>query len=312
MSNSHASTALSTIQPTPAPETSVPGRDPREDQVHAPRTLVFDPDRHRTHPRRLGVSKDVTRAMRSRELPLFFQPIYQLEDGRLSGFEALLRWNHPRLGLLTPDQFLSIIEAPCVAWDVDRYVFESACSVLHQWGQAERSDPAPYVSVNLSGTGITHPCLCEWVEDRLQAFGLNAQLLQVELTERVVVDDSVLANLSGLRELGVQIALDDFGTGYSTLTRLEEIPLDVVKIDRVFVSGDCTPHIARPREIAAAARVAAELGLRVVAEGINSRRQVIAASLLGCHDGQGHYFAPAVSSTAAESMVSDGWFVDRC
>ena len=276
------------------------------------RTVVFDPDRHASHLARIDLASNLADAVRFAQLVLHYQPVHHLESGRIAGFEALLRWNHPRLGLLTPERFLSVVESPTSAWDVDRVVIATACGVLHQWCHDVRFSGVPQVSVNLSSVGVSDPRLVGWVDLCARELALDLELLQVEVTERVAVDAQACRNLAELRERGVQVLLDDFGTGWSGIERLSSIPLDALKIDRSLISGDSGKGLAQAPSVAAAAALGNELGLRVIAEGIETRSQLVGAQLLGCQYGQGFYFAHPLPQSEAEGLMPRARLLQAC
>ncbi len=242
---------------------------------------------------RLSVVLDLREAIqRSDQLVLDVLPTLDLDTGEPRGGEALIRWHHPRRGLLAPADFVDIVDRSDLVAPFTRYVLDRALALASSW--AADGVPLP-VSVNLSPRSLADPDLPADVEAMLARYGVGASMLILDITEsavltgHAVVVDEVLA---GLRRLGVQIAVDDFGTGYSSLTFLARVQIDEMKVDSSFVSA----MVSSP-EAAAIVRTTVDLGrqlgVRVVAEGVESAAQRVALRALGCPSGQGrHLVAP--------------------
>jgi diguanylate cyclase (GGDEF)-like protein/PAS domain S-box-containing protein len=257
----------------------------------------------RTHDSAVGaLEDDLRRALDSDELTLRFQPIVSLEHGRLAGFEALVRWDHPERGLLGPQAFLPVAERSDLVVDIDRWVLRAAARQLREWGLRY---PVPLsMSVNFSGRHVVRPDVVEYTRDVLREFGLEAGQLTVEVTETSMVDDAEAAatTLTRLREHGVRLALDDFGTGYSSLAYLRQLPFDVLKIDRSFVQrvGYASSDRAIVRSVVALAHT---LGLTVTAEGVETREQESSLRAFGCEHAQGFLFAQPVTAAVAVGWI---------
>jgi diguanylate cyclase (GGDEF)-like protein/PAS domain S-box-containing protein len=237
------------------------------------------------------VERDLRRAIAGDELTLRFQPIVCLEDGRLQGLEALVRWNHPGRGLLGPQAFLPVAEASGTIVELDRWVLGAAARQLRAW----EGDPVLRlvpVSVNFSGRHVVHPRVVEDVQRTLREFGVAPRRLIIEVTETSFVEDfqTAASVLAALRDHGVGICLDDFGTGYSSLGYLRQFGFDRLKIDRSFIQriGDSPADEAIVRSIVALAEA---LSLTLTAEGVETAGQRAALQRLGCRDAQGFLFA---------------------
>jgi diguanylate cyclase (GGDEF)-like protein len=251
---------------------------------------IFEPSMHAAVVERLDIEADLRRAIERDELVLHYQPIVELASGRVVGLEALVRWAHPRRGLVMPFEFIPLAEETRLIVDIGRWVVQEACRQAAQW----RDDPQtgrPWVSLNLSGLQLLDDGLDAEVAAALVKSGLDPAGLTLEITETVLVQDVAAAvdRLERLRALGVSIAIDDFGTGYSSLRYIRRFPADVLKIAKPFVDGlhDET-DAALVRTIIA---LADSLGLRTVAEGVEDPEQLVRLCDLGCTLGQGYLFA---------------------
>jgi len=260
---------------------------------------------------RLQMEVDLRRAIKQRELQLYFQPIVDLQSGRILGAEALLRWNHPTRGLIAPAEFIPLAEEIGMILPIGHWVLREACSWSRAWQEKIKADndamPAegstPFaISVNLSARQFMQSDLTEQVARILQETELSPTSLIVEITESVVMENvtATISQLEALKKLGVQLAVDDFGTGYSSLSYLERFPLDVLKVDRAFVNriGERGERLAIVQAIC---NLGHALGMRVTAEGLETSAQVSQLSEIGCRAGQGFYFSrphPADEMTA--------------
>ena len=236
---------------------------------------------------------DLRHAIAHDELSIHFQPLVDLVGGRLVGYEALARWHHPRHGLVPPDRFVALAEEIGAIVELDRQILRGACRQMSDLVRDRSRAILPYLSVNLSASGLLRTDFVEAVTGALADARFPAERLTLEITESVVVSwsDEVVARLQRLRDLGVRIALDDFGTGYAAIGALLRAPIDVLKIDRSFVSG-----LARGGRDAALVhsmvQMAEILGVETVAEGIETAEQRDHLVELGCRVGQGFWFAP--------------------
>jgi EAL domain-containing protein (putative c-di-GMP-specific phosphodiesterase class I) len=248
------------------------------------------PDLRATDRRGSGaLLKDYRRALDGDELVLHYQPIMTLATGHVRGVEALLRWQHPDLGLLPPDSFLPAVRKDPAMRATTRWVLRHACQAAREW-------PGWSVSVNVTASDVTSSDFAQEVEDALSSSGLPAVQLTVELTEQALVSDIPAAtrSLRQVRALGVGASLDDFGTGYSSLFYLRELPLTEVKIDRSFVE-----HSPGSRQDAAivdsVVRLAHTIGLDTIAEGVEHRRQARFLQEIDCTAAQGYLWGRPVA-----------------
>jgi len=240
---------------------------------------------------RHGLKEELRLAIERDELTLYFQPIVSLETGALVAAEALVRWEHPRRGLVGPSEFVPLAEETGLILSLGQYVLEEACRYAHKWKPDTDADGhQPAVHVNLSAIELRDPTLVKRVRQTLSATGVDPRRLVFEVTETLLLEDSerVSAALAQLRELGVRFALDDFGTGYSSLSYLHTLPLDILKIAKSFVDG-----LGRGGREASFVRMIIELartlGLSVIAEGIETAEQASALAALECEYGQGFH-----------------------
>jgi diguanylate cyclase (GGDEF)-like protein/PAS domain S-box-containing protein len=268
---------------------------------------VFDATMHEHARLLLGLETDMRRAAERGEYRLHYQPIVSLETGRMTGFEALVRWQHPRRGLLWPAEFLSLAEETGLVIQIDRWVLREACRQTREWQRRFRSETPLCVSVNLSARHFSAPSLVEHVGEVLEESGLDPCCLKLEITESVLMSDadSVTGTLRRLKEIGVELQLDDFGTGYSSLSYLHRFPVDALKIDRSFV-GRIGPGGANSELARAIVTMAHSLGMSVVAEGVETEEQLAELRAMACEYGQGHLFSAAVDGDGAEALIARG------
>jgi diguanylate cyclase (GGDEF)-like protein/PAS domain S-box-containing protein len=271
------------------------------------RLLVFEPLMRERAVAELELETDLRHALDRREFEVHYQPILVLATGEVSGFEALLRWRHPERGLLLPREFLRSLEETGLIVPVGLFVLEQAARQLAAWQERfPRATPLS-MSVNISARQLGAPGLVERVRESIARTGIAARSLTLELTESVLVEspETTSALLSAFRALGVCISLDDFGTGYSSLSYLHWLPLDRLKIDRSFVAGMGVDH--RHREILRTiVALATNLGMDVVAEGIETAEQLAHLRALPCEQGQGFLFAAASAADETTDLISRG------
>ncbi|MFM0223152.1 sensor domain-containing protein [Paraburkholderia dipogonis] len=251
---------------------------------------------------RLRLRADLESASAAHQFELHYQPQLDLETGRIYGAEALLRWNHPQLGLLMPGHFLDVLlESPAYE-ATGEWLIRLAFRQAAQW---QATDRTPFkIAVNLSATTIQNCDLAALVSEAAEASGVCASVLDIEVTETAVMSDFVAASrsLSAVRRLGVTVSLDDFGTGYSSLAYLTRLPVDRIKIDKSFVQGltvEETCHQARAM-VEAMVALARALGMGTVAEGIETETQLVLVRELGCDAAQGYLIGKPVSAVHIE------------
>ena len=270
------------------------------------RFAFFEPSMHAEAVERLALEADLRTALGRGEFSLVYQPIMGLQDGEAVGVEALLRWDHPTRGLMMPADFVPVAEETGLICAVGAWVMREACGRMVHWNAARTraGQPPLTVTVNVSARQVYEPGFVDEVMGVLRTSGLAPAQLLLEITESVMLDRPELARdrFVALKEAGVRLAVDDFGTGYSALSYLQSFPIDTLKIDKSFVSGlrRGGSQAALARTIVALGRA---LGLRTIAEGIESDDQRVALRDAGCAYGQGFLFAPPLSPAEAEVLL---------
>ncbi len=268
---------------------------------------VFDRSMRDRAVERLAIESSLRGAVGRGELTVHYQPIVGLRDGRIVGFEALVRWRHPEWGLLLPDDFIPIAEETGLINSIGLWVLEEACRQMAAWQTRSASVTGALIHVNLSSRQFMHQALVGQIADVLARTALSPGALGLEITESVIMEDVRLAStmLSELRSLGVRLQIDDFGTGYSSLASLQRLPVDTIKIDRSFVSTMQT-NDDNTKIVKAIVSLARELELRVIAEGVECCEHVSALLALGCETGQGNYFGEAAGPAAMDPFLRTG------
>jgi diguanylate cyclase (GGDEF)-like protein/PAS domain S-box-containing protein len=265
---------------------------------------VFGRDMHGEIMSRLKMETDLRHACERDELFVDYQPIVSLKTSTLIGFEALVRWRHPEFGLVLPKDFIPVAEETGQILTIGQTVLESACRQAREWQQTCPASPPLFVSVNLSVKQFNQPGLVENIASLLQQFQLPPRCLKLEITESVFSDniDAAVGLLTQLRELGVQLSIDDFGTGYSSLSYLQRFPIDTLKIDRSFVTQmmENEENLAIVRTIVALAQ---NLGMDVVAEGVETEDQLKLLRKLECENGQGFLFSTPLAGGQLNNYI---------
>jgi diguanylate cyclase (GGDEF)-like protein len=268
---------------------------------------VFDPSLHTDEQERSELEARLDVALNTNELVLRYQPIVSLEDGKIAGAEALVRWAHPERGLLSPDSFVPIAVESGAIVAMGRIVLREACRQLADWQGAHGAAAPPWVSVNVSARQIDAGTLIDDVHDALEAAGLPGEALVLELTEDALVseDDNVTRTLAEIRRTGVRVAIDDFGSRYSALSYLLRLPVDVLKVDKSFIDG-----LGLSTESAAVVRTIVDLshrlGLETIAEGVETEGQGLLLADLGCRLAQGYRFARPLTPNEIDALLSRG------
>ena len=266
---------------------------------------VFDKGMHARAVYLLQMENDLRRALDREELRVYYQPIVSLNNGQLAGFEALIRWQHPERGFISPVDFISLAEDTGMIAPIGLWILKRACQQLAQWQWASPAHRQLFMSVNLSGKQVAEPDLVSQIQQILEATHLDARYLKLEITESVVMENAELAAqfFKRLKALGVQLSIDDFGTGYSSLGYLHRFPLDTLKIDRSFVGriGEAAENIEIVRTIVS---LADNMGMEVVAEGIETLGQLAQLRKLNCQFGQGYLFARPADAASIDAWIS--------
>jgi len=254
--------------------------------------------------RRAGIELALRGALDEGQLFIHYQPLVNISTRCVVGLEALLRWRHPQLGLVSPGDFIPVAEATGLIVPIGEFVLRNVCAQLGSWGRAQV--PLVPVAVNVSGVQLKSAGFWQRVRQVLGEEGVHPRYLALELTESILMENVSRhsADLQSLRADGVTVEIDDFGTGYSSLSCLKQLPLDTLKIDRSFV---CQLEASKTDQIIVAAILAMAhgLGLRVVAEGVETVGQLEVLGRHGCEVAQGFYFSPPVAAHECEQLLVD-------
>lgn len=265
---------------------------------------IFDPQMHTGAMSLFQMEMDLRQAIEKKEFSLFYQPIVSLNTDKVVGFEALLRWRHPERGMVPPAEFIPVAEETGVIVTIGKWVLQEACRQMKQWHDLCPSSESLVVSVNLSARQLEQKHIVEDVFKILNETGLNPSCLKLEITESVIMSNAEAAEerVRTLRDLGVRVSIDDFGTGYSSLSYLHRFPIDTLKADRSFISriGTSGENSEIIKTIISLAR---NLGIEVVAEGIETPEQLDFLRQMDCSYGQGYYYSRPVNGLAATEML---------
>lgn len=273
---------------------------------HAQNYVIFDPNMHTRAISLLQLETDLRYAIDRNELELFYQPVISLDNVKLAGFEALVRWNHPQRGLIMPNEFIPVSEYTGLVVPMTVQILRQACRQMVAW---ERNSPGAEpltMSVNISGKHFAHNDLVETIERVLAETQIDPSCLKLEITEGAVMEnaENAIAMLRKIKETGVKLCIDDFGTGYSSLSYLQRFPIDTLKVDRAFVSSmeDGSENGEIVRTVIALAKA---LKLNVVAEGIENIHQLHQLRVLGCEFGQGYLFSRPQPVREIEKLLEE-------
>ncbi|MFB2896176.1 EAL domain-containing protein [Aerosakkonemataceae cyanobacterium BLCC-F50] len=280
-------------------------------QLSKTRYAVFEPGWQTQAVERLQLETDLRRAIERKEFQVYYQPIVSIKNGKLIGFEALVRWYHPSRGWISPVEFIPLAEETGLISLIDRYVLKEACRQMVTWKQQFPQKFPLTISVNLSAAQLAQLGLIERIDQILQETGINRESLKIEITESSLTGNSTseTAMLQQLKTLGIQLSIDDFGTGYSSLARLHQLPIDTLKIDRSFINqmafdGESLEIV---RTIISLAHI---LDMDVIAEGVETTEQLLQLQSLECEYSQGFLFSRPVDRQTAERIISsNGHFV---
>ena len=268
------------------------------------RTEVYQRDSHQVARSQFHLETELRRAVEREELQLYYQPIIDVNTAELHGFEALTRWHHKDHGFVSPVEFIQLAEETGIIVPLGRWAIEAACACLKKWEMEVGSEHLVPINVNVSGVQFARDDVAAVVEAALERHQLPGHLLRIELTESSIManPEHISESLNRIRALGVKVALDDFGTGYSSLNYLHQFPIDIIKIDRVFINqlerGN-TQH----KILDMIGMLAHSLGHEVVAEGLEDTDHIEMVSDMGFAFGQGFYYSPPVTCKAATEMV---------
>ena len=266
---------------------------------------LFDKGIQERKASRFQLESDLRHALARDEFRVHYQPIISLDSWRITGFEALLRWEHPQQGFIPPMKFIPTAEETGVIIPLGLWVLGEACQQLRTWQELFPYNPPLTVSVNLSGKQFSQPGLVEAINHILIKTGIEARSLKVEITESAIIEnlESATATLKQLKMLGIQISLDDFGTGYSSLSYLHRFPIDTLKIDRSFVTRMNLPK--NTEIIRTIVDLANNLGMDVIAEGVETREQIIQLTGMKCEYVQGYLLSKPIDGAAMRELIED-------
>ncbi len=267
---------------------------------------IFEPEMRLKITERLTLETELRLAVERKEFTIHYQPIISLETGHVTGFEALVRWNHPTRGLLHPADFLSVAEDSGLITPIDRWILREACFQMKQWQEEFPVDPPLTVSVNLSGKQITKPDLADYIQEVLAETGLEASALKLEITENAIMENNRSTNdmFDQLQSLGVQIQIDDFGIGYSSLGYLSQFPVNALKIDQSFVNNMVSNN-SQLKIVQSIVMLTQRLDVIVIAEGVETEEQLEQLRSLGCGYGQGYYVARPMAHEKVDELLDN-------
>jgi diguanylate cyclase (GGDEF)-like protein len=276
------------------------------------RLELFSEDKLHRATNRFAIETDLRRAIASGALDLHYQPLIDLESGELSGFEALARWEHPDRGWISPMEFIPVAEESGLIVPLGRWALDRAAQTIANWDAKAGKTLPVRISVNLSAVQIQRDDVAVAVEDAIRGAQISGNRLTLELTESAFVDDPDGARrvLESLKALDANLAMDDFGTGYSNLAYLQKLPIDVLKIDRSFVT-DMDANKDNEAIVSTILSLANALGMKTTAEGIETEAISAALKKLGCTNGQGYYFARPLTFEAAYAFLSESMAATR-
>ncbi len=266
--------------------------------------VVFETGMHAHAVERMKLETDLRTALERREFLVYYQPIISSQTGQIAGFEALVRWQHPERGMVSPGEFVPIAEETGFIVSIDRMVLKTACAQMRAWQQRIPDNPLQFISVNVSNEQMAQPDMVSQIERILEETGLKPEYLKLEITENVIVknSESIPDRLHRLRTIGVQLYIDDFGTGYSSLSYLHRLPINGFKIDRSFIKRLGT-NGENQEIVKTIMLLAKDMRVEVVAEGVETEHQLAQISSLQCDFWQGYLSSKPVSDKQAEELI---------
>jgi diguanylate cyclase (GGDEF)-like protein/PAS domain S-box-containing protein len=270
------------------------------------RSVVFDPSFRNSPVTPIDLDTDLRRALERDEMSLHYQPIVSLTNGRITGFEALLRWQHSELGTISPADFIPLAEETGLIETLGQWVLRQACRQMLIWNESRPADKQLEISVNLSSRQFTQADLVNGIMDSVHGSGLGASSLKLEITESVLMENAQrsIAMLNQLKEFDIKVCVDDFGTGYSSLSYLHTFPIDTLKIDKSFI-GDMSRNYQNLEIVRTITMLARNLRLDVIAEGVETPEQYAQLRALGCQFAQGFHFSRPVDVDKATRLIQE-------
>ena len=270
------------------------------------RCEVFDPGMYEDAVSRLQLETDIRQALIQNEFVLHYQPIISARTGEIAGFEALVRWNHSKRGLLSPGEFIAHAEETGMIINIGEWVLEEACRQVNIWNRNIPDYDSLTISVNLSSKQLL-PTLVRKLNQVIQETGVSADNLILEITESMIMEnaDTIGPIMEQIKDMGIKLHIDDFGTGYSSLRYLHDFPVDALKIDRSFIMG-LVDSKEKLEIVSAITTLAHSMNMEVVAEGVETEEQLNQVTLLHCEFIQGFLFSKPLESNKAEGLLSQG------
>ncbi len=267
---------------------------------------IFEPPMRERVIDRLTLETELRQGLEHKELEVYYQPIVLLDEGKITGFEALLRWRHPSRGLLSPGEFMPVAEESGLIIPIDRWVIREACRQMREWQDQIPQTNSLTMSINLSGKHISQPDIFPFLQNTLRQTGLEPSCLKIELTENSIIENNHHSTLAfeKLKAMGVQIQIDDFGVGYSSLSYLTKYPIDALKIDQSFVN-QMDKDGNQMKIIQAIVNLTHRLGVDVIAEGIETNAQLDELKGLECKFGQGYLIYKPLDKAAIKLLLSE-------
>ncbi len=268
---------------------------------------IFDPGMRTEAVKRFQLEAELRLAISNQEFLLYYQPIINLKTGKLAGFEALVRWQHPQQGFVSPGAFIPAAEESGLIIPMGSWILEQACAQMQQWQERFPQARSLMISVNLSTKQFNQANLAQEVADILARTGLKSECLKLELTESAAMEDvsGAIAQLVKLKALNLQLSLDDFGTGFSSLSYLHDLPTDTIKVDQSFVGRMEEQSGEEGSIVKTIISLGHQLGMDVIAEGIETAFQLAGLQKLNCNYGQGYFFAKPLPQEAATALVAE-------
>jgi EAL domain-containing protein (putative c-di-GMP-specific phosphodiesterase class I) len=269
------------------------------------RYVIFDDRMHKDVVDRLNMERELREAVHSRAFSIAYEPIVDVKDNRIAGFEALVRWPHPTRGMILPGKFIGLAEELGLIGTIGHWVLVESCWQLKKWQQQYNFGRSMFVSVNLSRAQLRDPEIVSTMKRSIADTGIDPGCVQLEITESMIMDDldETQTVLNELKALGVRLAMDDFGTGHSSLNCLHHLPLDVLKIDRS-ITNDVEKDMAQHQAIMKAIMdLAHNLKMNVIAEGVEKKSQLELLKQLTCDYGQGWLFTKPINAAAVEKIL---------
>lgn len=279
----------------------------RAKQLGKSRYEVFDESMHDRAISRMALENEIRSALKNHEFSLYYQPIFQVKSQNLTGFEALIRWMHPKKGLLLPGEFLSVAEESGLIMPMGEWVINEACSKLKVWQARYPEMENITMSVNVSGKSLAQPNFVETIENALLVHGIDGRSIILEITENVLITNYMKANeiFKRLKESGIQIQIDDFGSGYSSLSYLQNLPISALKIDQSFIA-EMSKSQRGQELVSSMISMAQKLGIDCIAEGIETREQLQELDRMMCPHGQGFLLSRPLQEDSAEKIYANG------